>query len=63
MNSLWISIAQNVRKALAARGRYFHPQSRTCGAQLSPSRRGAQVDGRAGFFALAEQLACSINYY
>jgi len=57
MNSLWISIAQNVRKARAAHNVFFHPQSRTCRPQLFPDRREAQVDRRAGFFALPAQAS------
>jgi hypothetical protein len=56
MNSLWITVARIVRKAFAARIAHFHAQSRTCRPQLFPHRREAQVDRRAGFFALSAQL-------
>jgi hypothetical protein len=56
MNGLWISIARNVRKACAAGAEDFHPHWRTCRPQLFPGPSTAQVDERAGFFALPQQL-------
>jgi hypothetical protein len=56
MNSLWISIARNVRNKGAARGARFHARSHPADPQVFPAVAGLQVDVHEAVFPILGQL-------